>query len=255
MTDSGDPLSIRLVGVDVATQPKSVGVALAGFANGVLTLERVDGASTWSRLDEILAGWLRPPVLLALDAPLGWPEPLSAALAEHEAGAPLPPVANALFRRETDDIVAHALGKRPLDVAADRIARTAHTALDLLRRLRERAAEPIPLAWDPGQVVGLSAIEVYPGGTLAGRRLPSSRYKGAGPEAALVREQILDGLRVEVAFGAESQDAMRRSDHLLDAMLCCLAAADFASNRVLAPQNLERARREGWIWVSADSPS
>jgi len=43
---------------------------------------------------------------------------------------------------------------------------------------------------------------------------------------------------------------MRSSDHLLDAALCCLGAADFMRKQVIAPEDLPRARREGWIWVS-----
>lgn len=255
MTDARPSSSLRLIGVDVATQPKSVGVARALLKEGALTLECVTGASTWEQLDEVLGRWLQPPALFALDAPLGWPRPLSEALHLHEAGASLPPVANALFRRETDDVVARELGKRPLDVGADRIARTAHTALRLLHRMREVTVEPIPLAWRPGQAEGLSAIEVYPAGTLAGRGLPRSGYKGAGSDATQVRARILDGLRSEVGFDAESEDAMHQSDHLLDAALCCLAAADFASGRVLEPEDLGRARREGWIWVSTGTES
>ena len=40
-----------------------------------------------------------------------------------------------------------------------------------------------------------------------------------------------------------------RSDHLLDAGVCTLAAADFVSGEVIAPVDLRRAKREGWIWV------
>jgi hypothetical protein len=62
------------------------------------------------------------------------------------------------------------------------IARTAHGALSFLARLRERVGAPIPLAWDPGSIEGLAAIEVYPAGTLAARKLPHSGYKGPTDE-------------------------------------------------------------------------
>src|SRR5437016_7332440 len=41
-----------------------------------------------------------------------------------------------MFRRVTDDVIYERLGKRPLDVGADRIARTAHAALRFLEELR-----------------------------------------------------------------------------------------------------------------------
>jgi hypothetical protein len=35
------------------------------------------------------------------------------------------------------------------------------------------------------------------------------------------------------------------------AALCGLAGADFVEQRVIEPDDLERAQREGWIWVSS----
>jgi hypothetical protein len=39
------------------------------------------------------------------------------------------------------------------------------------------------------------------------------------------------------------------SDDALDAALCCAAAADFMSGNVFEPQDIDLARKEGWIWV------
>jgi hypothetical protein len=69
---------------------------------------------------------------------------------------------NELFRRATDDDIKLRLGKRPLDVGADRIARTAAAALKLLDRLRRETGRPIPLAWTPDEDPTWRAIEVYP---------------------------------------------------------------------------------------------
>ncbi|HXQ24571.1 MAG TPA: hypothetical protein VN812_23015 [Candidatus Acidoferrales bacterium] len=41
-----------------------------------------------------------------------------------------------MFRRLTDDVVYERLGKRPLEVAADRIAWAAHAALKFFGDLR-----------------------------------------------------------------------------------------------------------------------
>ena len=240
----------RIVGIDVATQPKSVGLALCTWANGLLRVEEVCAESTWEAIDRRIGEWLGETALLAVDAPLGWPLPLAETLHGHRAGEPLTGLANALFRRKTDDVVAAALGKRPLDVGADRIARTAHAALALLVRLRDAHRLTLPLAWTPGGVKETSAIEVYPAGTLASRGLPSSGYKGSGEPAVAVRRRILEGLRGFEA-GADATAAMTSSDHLLDAALCGLAGADFVEKRVIEPDDLERAQREGWIWVSS----
>lgn len=248
--------SLRLIGVDVATQPKNVGLALCTLSNRELQLEHVTAHSTWPNIDRQLADWLEPmagpPTLLAIDAPLGWPATLAQTLHTHCAGAPIPPTANALFRRNTDNVVAKALGKRPLDVGADRIARTAHAALQLLSRLREVHALEIPLAWRPGSIATTCTIEVYPAGTLVSRALPSSGYKGTSAEATTIRRQIIDGIEAELKPRDELIDLMSSSDHLLDAALCCLAAGDFVDARVIEPEDPEIAKQEGWIWVAAN---
>jgi hypothetical protein len=61
----------------------------------------------------------------AIDAPLGWPKPLAETLIDHRAGLPIETPANAMFRRTTDLFIQRKLKKTPLDVGADRIARTA----------------------------------------------------------------------------------------------------------------------------------
>jgi hypothetical protein len=75
-------------------------------------------------------------VLFALDAPLGWPAEMGRELVRHRAGAPLVPAAHSMFRRMTDDEIYRRFGKRPLEVAADRIARPAHAALKFLAATR-----------------------------------------------------------------------------------------------------------------------
>ena len=52
--------AITVLGIDAAAEPRNV-----GLARGVV---------------EKIAAWTRPPTLLAIDAPLGWPRALSACL-------------------------------------------------------------------------------------------------------------------------------------------------------------------------------
>jgi hypothetical protein len=115
----------------------------------VVTISRCTVCSKKHPPAALALEWLdqRDNVLIALDAPLGWPRALGACLQSHMAGAPLDSEANALFRRATDDEIKVRLSKRPLDVGADRIARTAVAALELLGALRRETGRPVPLAW------------------------------------------------------------------------------------------------------------
>lgn len=241
------PPDAMLIGIDCATEASKVGLALATWAEGACVLREVGWRRGWPEITETVADWCTPNTLIALDAPLGWPTPLGSALAVHVAGTPLEATANALFRRATDDLVAREVGKRPLDVGADRIARTAHRALAFLGELRTHTGLDLPLAWGPGEVNTTSAVEVYPAATLEVRGLSSKGYKGNKGTAR--RGELVTELRQHLRFGDGDAEAMRASDHVLDAALCCLAAADFLAGDVLLPTDCALAKREGWIWV------
>ena len=68
-----------VVGVDCATDPRRVGLALGRWDGSRTTLVEVRHGSAAAPPAEIVARWIDAhdgPVLLALDAPLGWPAPL-----------------------------------------------------------------------------------------------------------------------------------------------------------------------------------
>ena len=242
-----------MVGIDFATNPRDVGIAIGVLGGDSPRIDQVVAGTTWAAIEEQVVSWITSNTLIALDAPLGWPRALGEALLDHRAGATLPSEANAMFRRSTDDVVAEQVGKRSLDVGADRIARTAHAALSLLGRLRARTELEIPMAWTPGTIEGVAAIEVYPAGTLAGRGLPHTGYKGTKDEAVTARRRLLEAMGSEVALRTGTIDAAASSDHVLDAVLCVLAGFDFARGRVIAPSDRGLAEREGWIWVRPPS--
>ena len=185
------------------------------------------------------------PVLLAIDAPLGWPVALSPALSEHCAGKPLAASADSLFRRATDRFIKRQLKKTPLDVGADRIARTAHTALGLLERLRRSLGHPIPLAW-VAPLESVVAIEVYPAATLIAHGFRSSGYKKA--EQTRERREIFSSLRGLMSLPADSR-LLEENDDALDAVVCVLGGKDFLDGRAMAPEDTGLAKREGWIWA------
>lgn len=107
----------------------------------------------------------------------------------------------------------------------------------------------LPLAWTPGPVDGVSAIEVYPAATLATRGLPSTGYKG--PDAAAARRSMLSPIADEIEIPRAARKRMVAVDHVFDAVVCVLAAVDFLRAPVIPVPVDERSRvrREGWIWV------
>jgi hypothetical protein len=117
--------------LDCATVDAKVGLAVGVLGELGLEVQQATLCTRERAAASVIAGWIRDsqdPVLIAIDAPLGWPKPLAETLINHSAGMPIETPANAMFRRITDVFIQTRLGKRPLDVGADRIARTAYAA-------------------------------------------------------------------------------------------------------------------------------
>lgn len=243
--------AVTIVGLDCATEATRTGVALGEWRAGTVRVRTA--ARGTDPLPATLAPYLAggDPVLLALDAPLGWPAPLGDVLATHQAGGPLAAERDAMARRRTDDAIYERVGKRPLEVGADRIARTAHAALTLLQALREASGEPIPLAWGPELPGRVAAIEVYPAATLRARAVPVSAYRR--PDAMTARRRLLAALTPPLVIETPIAPIAASAD-VLDAVLCVLAGADFLNGDAVGPEDATLARREGWIWAAAGVP-
>ena len=247
MNDCVEP--VVLIGVDCACDPKNIGIARAEYRAGEKArVTHVECGAQVPSVADTLAGWLgnAAHAILALDAPLGWPAALGAALHEHRAGDVLTADSNALFRRKTDIDIRGRFRKTPLEVGADRIARTAHAALSLLDEARRRTGHPIPLAWQPGIVEEVCAIEVYPAGTLLAYEMPAKGYKKS--DQRTVREEILQCLEQRLCLPANCDPLLDDAD-CLDAVVCLLAGVDFLQGKAVPPTDTERAHKEGWIWV------
>lgn len=253
-----------IVGIDCATVPERVGLARA-----------VPHGEGWRLVDAFLGSRERPPeavvatwldeasrTLLALDAPLGWPVALADALVGHRAGAPIRAAPNALFRRATDVSVHRRYGKLPLEVGADRIARTARAALGLLDALAARRGAAIPLAWAPAawrdadRSAWPAAIEVYPAATARAHHVAE---RGYGEPGGAARQRVARHLR-SVLDVVDGLDLEALAPDAFDAVLCVVAGVDALSGAALPPgddvspddrETLDRAtfEREGWIWV------
>ncbi|MDD5248221.1 MAG: DUF429 domain-containing protein [Rhodocyclaceae bacterium] len=202
-------------------------------------------AHAGSIIDTVLAPSLRAAkrALIAIDAPLGWPANLSRELSKHQAGQAFAVEKDAFFQRATDQFVRQIIGKKPLEVGADKIARAAHSALAVLDELRIKCEKPIPLAWDLN-FTGVAAIEIYPGGTLKARALPDTGYKK--PEQLATRQQIAASLTKDLQ-GIERY--VNGAADIFDACICLSAAKDFLEGRTIAPREPILAKKEGWIWI------
>ena len=257
-------MSTLVFGIDCATKAGKAGMVVAQWDNRRMSICDVH---VTKHPDTTMATELgdairsvrneRGPssVLLALDAPLGWPDDLSKALLNHEAGKAFPLLTDKdgdhrFFRRRTDQEVADAYKKTPLDVGADRIARTALAALRLLE-----AISGVAMAWTPGELEpGTFAIEVYPAATLRALGLSASKtknYKLPTDVGREVRGQLLDSLKATVDGLEVHREKVLATDHAFDALVCVMAASHFLSGAVVAPsdEHEKLARREGWIWV------
>ena len=187
--------SAEIVAVAMSTNVEHVRVLTRTWqgSDGERPVRHIGGGS-WREVIKQISRIIREsngrgtPVLVALNAPLGWPVPMIDALTRHHAGSSLPSLdidakdrgkegelghgyfekehesrwrkeRNLFFRRETERFVRskgigrwgdgrRAFGPSGLDVGADKSARTAHAALRLLKALRDRTNLEIPVITD-----------------------------------------------------------------------------------------------------------
>ncbi|RME85485.1 MAG: DUF429 domain-containing protein [Caldilineae bacterium] len=238
-----------ILGIDCAVEPKKTGLAVGDIHEDVVRIRAVTIGQSQKHIINEIAGVCNrhSRVLLALDAPLGWPRAMAEQLAGHRAGRPLREQAALLFSRVADREVHRRLNQKPLDVGADRIARTALSTLNRLEQLRVAIRQEIPLVWNT-EFDGCGAIEVYPAALLVALGINPKGYKK--PEHQARRVEIVEKLAGELNLEAV-QDAATVDADLLDAALCVLAGADFLRGNAAAPKKewRETVEREGWIWV------
>ena len=235
-----------VIGIDAAVSPAKRGVVVGRVAGGTSSIEEVLPPTPRTIGQRIKELHVSARILICVDAPLGWPLQLAESLIEHSAGAPLAVEPNRLFRRETDRWIKRNINQQPLDVGADRIARTACSALVFLQELSDLLEASIPLAWAP-DFAGAACIEVYPAASLAAHGLSSKGYKGNSDVAITRRTGLLDALPLNLSSPV-LQSALA-VDHVFDAVICAATGFDFLSGACAAPPDMALARREGWIWV------
>ena len=255
--------------------------------------ERHIGGGSWKEVIKQVSRIIREsdgrgtPVLVALNAPLGWPVPMIDALMKHHAGSQLPSLdidakdrgkevelghgyfekehesrwrkeRNLFFRRETEQFVRskgigrwgdgrRAFGPSGLDVGADKSARTAHAALRLLKALRDRTNLEIPVITDHCGPIVQASAIEV---HTSWRRTPTEdALEGKAPS-------VEDQGRQSEGIGAETPGSHERQedDASAAARAAALDAVAFLEEDCDSPsdQNVpdEVARKEGWIWFS-----
>jgi len=237
-----------VVGVDCAVNPANMGLSL-GYCDGrEVTIERVVQGSASVDPHELVADWIQRSeerVLLAVDAPLGWPIAMAEELPDHRAGKSFSTSPNGLFRRATDQFIHEKTGKQPLDVGADRIARAGYSALDFIERLRKSIQTNIDMVWSPN-FSGIGVIEVYPAATLRVHGIDSKGYKNPGGKEQ--RKRVLERLSEKLLLVVDVPSLEKRSD-TVDAVACALAGEDFLRGNCYCPPSDVPFEKEGWIWV------
>jgi hypothetical protein len=121
-----------------------------------------------------------------------------------------------------------------MEVGANLIARAAHATLKVIAKLRETF--DIQLAWSPDWDIGVRIIGVYP---------TAARYSPGAPPASGTLESLDHLYELGVSVSP-------RQKHECDAVVCAIAGLELLRHRAVAPSSpddVERARREGWIWV------
>ncbi|MBB6215067.1 putative RNase H-like nuclease [Anaerosolibacter carboniphilus] len=241
-------MGIRIIGIDCAADHKKVGMSFGTYSKGYIELVKTEIASSKGSIASVVHKWIddSSKVLIAIDAPLGWPLKMGQYLANHNAGDVLSINANDLFRRETDKFIKKKLGKQPLDVGADKIARTAHSALTIINELRQLTGKSIRLAWNNEEINDIAVIEVYPAATLDRYGITNLGYKKK--EQKYIRQEMINQMKRSMVISIDT-DIMENNDDVLDSAVCLLAAKDFIEGNVYWPEDIELAKKEGWIWV------
>ena len=243
--------STDIIGIAAATEPRRTGCALAHLREGgTLVVERVALGDDDPEPATVIAHWLAGTgrALVTVGAPLGWPLGLTSQMVAHQAGKRVHQSPEQLLRRLTDDVLHREYGIRPREVGAERIGRTAVSALDLLSELRARVGSEIPLAWDPGGWAGFAAIEVCPAATFASLGMRARGYK----RNQSIRQGLLRWLEHEGHLSlsdALQPDEIVASEHVFDAVLCAVAGGHFLLGQCRVVIEPEIARKEGWVQV------
>ena len=239
-------------GLDMSTSPaKTAAVAIRWAKSGARVVE-VRHPLKASAILELIAkhrdhSW-------AVDVPFGWPDLFVALMADRHKGPlatdALPVEADwevwrtkQVAQRKTDAFLTtdRRIKTRPLPACFQMFGATAAMWALIESRLASKG-----VVIDRSGIDG-SVCEAYPRAALAGWRF---REKGKADLSTL--RQLFPFLIVEPHL-----EAALSSDDVCDAVVCALVARARARKKTILPEgdDLDAARREGWIHVSTADPA
>lgn len=107
--------SLQILGIDAAVDPRNTGLAIARFAGRRWRIDSLETGRKETPIAEQVLPLLNPssPVLVAIDAPMGWPMAFLRNVSVHQAGEKLDSDSRLLFARETDRVVHRETGLTP----------------------------------------------------------------------------------------------------------------------------------------------
>jgi len=241
----------HLLGIDLAADPSTTGVVvLRPRGGGRWHAEVIERRAD----DDLLVELARGASMVGVDAPLGWPDEFVTSVAAHHAsGTWQGGTDRTRLRYRVTDLETRRLvgGRLPLSVSTDLLGVVAlRGAL-----LQQRWADEVWGAPAPRDGSGLVA-ETYPAAAFAAWGIDAAGYKHRRrtDAARAVRARIVDSIGRDTGRWldlAGSADACVDSDHVLDALVCCLVAVSIGQGATHRPdaEQEDAARREGWIHV------
>lgn len=235
--------TVRTAGVDLAAESTRTALAVIEWGDERARVTRLDVGVADAEIVQAAADVGK----LGIDCALGWPDEFVSFVHAHSRGAgPQPVDGGAAWRRtlafrETDRAVRERIGRWPLSVSTDRLGLTTMRCAGLLGRLAQSGLEV-----DRSGTAGVVA-EVYPGASLRLWGLHAAGYRAE----AEVRRSVIRRLASTAPWLDLSacEDLMVASSDALDAVVAALTARAAALGLYEPPalDQLERARREGWI--------
>ncbi len=255
-----DFITLRVVGIDWATEPKNRALVELYFDT---LRRRIIIAQVTSPLSDdwvVRATRERALSVVAVDVPFGWPQSFVQFVGAWSPGdrtqdRQLPPREDFSYRT-TDLVVQKTVGKWPLSVSSDRIALGAFAWAKLVERngLHEQVDWGVGRAGQSGPTI----IEVYPAATLAAWVKASDLVIDGYKKDQQVRTTLLGCLFERFNVDCSADDATKlastgKDSDKTDAFIAALTALAYANEMGLSvsrplPEQIDTARREGWIF-------
>lgn len=240
---------MRTLGIDLSANTTKTGACEIDWHVG--TVQLIQRPVT----DDQLVAAIGAAAMTGIDIPLGWPDGFVTAVVAHHHGRPwpsaaiAPPADREPLRFRLTDLVTRDRGAQPLSVSTDRIGVAAMRGARLQHLLAERG-----FSIDRSGTTG-SIAEVYPAAALRHWGLTSSGYKG-GSNAAICRVLAADlAARCGRITRAVTACLEGCDDDALDAVVCAVVAKAvlLGVTERPTPDQMEAAKREGWIHVPTAS--